>query len=87
MAPAAAQMAAAQSKPMEVTTDTPEYCQHLLIRIGERVRLATAPIPHEVTDLKTEGQRMCAYGQTRSGIMRLRSALMMMEKTDGSAKR
>ncbi len=73
--------------PMEVTTDTPEYCLHLLDRISELVRLATSPVPREVTDLTSEGQRMCVHGQTRGGIMRLRSALMIMEKPDGPAYR
>jgi hypothetical protein len=59
----------------------------LLDRISEMVRLAAAPVPREVTDLTTEGHRMCAHGQTRSGIMRLRSALMIMEKGDGAAYR
>ena len=67
---------------MVVTTDTPEYCLHLLDRVSELVRIATLPVPREVTDLTTEGHRMCAHGQTRGGIMRLRSALMIMEKGD-----
>ena len=69
-----------QTNPMEVTSDTPEYCLHLLDRVSELVRSATAPVPQDVTDLTTEGHRMCAHGRTRSGIMRLRSALMIMEK-------
>lgn len=85
--PVAAQMELIQAKPMEVTTDTPEYCLYLLDRVSDLVRVAANPVPHEVTDLTTEGQRMCAHGQTRMGIMRLRSALMMMEKGDGSAYR
>lgn len=85
--PAAAQAPDTIGKPMEVTTDTPEYCLHLLDRVSDLVRLAMAPIPREVTDLTTEGQRMCSHGQTRGGIMRLRSALMMMEKPDGPAYR
>jgi hypothetical protein len=82
-----AQDQSVQANPMEVTSDTPEYCLHLLDRVSELVRLASAPVPREVTDLSTEGHRMCAHGQTRSGIMRLRSALMIMEKGGGSAYR
>jgi hypothetical protein len=85
--PAAAQDQVVQSNPMVVTTDTPEYCLHLLDRVSELVRLATLPVPREVTDLTTEGHRMCAHGQTRGGIMRLRSALMIMEKANGDAYR
>jgi hypothetical protein len=80
--PAAAQptVATVRDEPMAVTTDTPEYCLQLLDRVSERVRTTMIPIPRQVTDLTSEGQRMCANGQTRSGIMRLRSALMMIEK-------
>ena len=86
-APGAAQDRMVQTNPMEVTSDTPEYCLHLLDRVSDLVRVSTAPVPREVTDLTTEGQRMCAKGQTRMGIMRLRSALMQMEKVDGAAYR
>jgi hypothetical protein len=86
-APLAAQVGPSGSPPMEITTDTPEYCQKLLNRISELVRLASSPVPHEASDLTTEGRRMCDHGQTRSGIMRLRSALMIMEKDDGPAYR
>jgi hypothetical protein len=86
-APGAAQDRMVQTNPMEVTSDTPEYCLHLLDRVSDLVRVSTAPVPREVTDLTTEGHRMCAHGQTRSGIMRIRSALMLMEKGDGQARR
>jgi hypothetical protein len=76
-----------QSDPMEITSDTPAYCLHLLDRVSNLVRLAATPVPRDVTDLATEGQRMCAIGQTRSGIMRLRSAVMIMEKRSGTAYR
>jgi hypothetical protein len=85
--PVIAQDQIVQTNPMEVTSDTPEYCLHLLDRVSELVRLATAPVPRDVTDLSTEGHRMCAHGQTRSGIMRLRTALMIMEKGGGTASR
>jgi hypothetical protein len=82
-----AQLESVQAKPMEVTSDTPEYCLHLVDRVSALVRLATAPVPHEVTDLSTEGQQMCAHGQTRGGIMRLRNALLLMQKRNGAASR
>ncbi len=43
------------------------------------MRLAPAA-PPEVTSLSTEGQRMCGQGQTRSGIMRLRRALVLLKE-------
>jgi hypothetical protein len=82
-----AQVSLVQTTPMEITTDTPEYCHKLLNRISDLVRLATTPIPRDASDLTAEGQRMCDHGQTRGGIMRLRSALMIMEKGDGPAYR
>jgi hypothetical protein len=69
---------AGQSPPQQVTSDTPEYCLHLLDRVSELVRVAATPPPQEVTYLSSEGQRMCDQGQTRGGILRLRQALMLM---------
>ncbi len=82
-----AQVHVVQGTPMIVTSDTPEYCLYLLDRVSDLVRLTMTPVPREVTDLATEGQRMCAHGQTRGGIMRLRSALMIMEKDNGPGYR
>jgi len=78
----AAMPVASQPPPQPVTSDTPEYCLHLLDRVGEMVRVAAAPPPQEVTSLSTEGQRMCDQGQTRAGILRLRRALMLMIHQD-----
>ena len=86
-APPVAQVWPIQSSPMEVTTDTAEYCQHLLHRIRSLVRISTVPVPHDVADLTSEGKQMCDNGQTRGGIMRLRSALMLMEKNSGASYR
>ena len=68
----------ASQPPQQVTSDTPEYCLHLLDRVSEMVRVAGSPPPQEVTFLSSEGQRMCDQGQTRGGILRLRRALMLM---------
>ena len=73
--------------PMEITSDTPAYCQKLLDRISDMVRLAATPVPHQVSELTTEGHRMCDRGQLRGGIMRLRSALLLMERKNGPAYR
>jgi hypothetical protein len=85
--PAAAQMPSVQDDPMEVTTDTPAYCHHLLDRVSNLIKLAANPVPPDVSDLTTAGRRMCAVGQTRGGIMRLRSALMILEQRNGAAYR
>lgn len=70
--------AAGQSQPAQITTDTPEYCLHLLDRVSELVRVKAHP-PQEVTELSSEGERMCNQGKTLGGIMRLRRALVLLE--------
>jgi hypothetical protein len=67
-----------QPAPQQITTDTPQYCLVLLDRVSDLVRSLSAPPPQEITNLSTDGQRMCEQGQTRGGIMRLREALVML---------
>jgi hypothetical protein len=67
-----------QPAPQQITTDTPQYCLVLLDRVSELVRGLSAPPPQEVTNLSTDGQKMCDQGQTRGGIMRLREALVLL---------
>lgn len=75
-----------QQVPMEVTTDTPEYCQRLADRVHDLVRDAEAKPPREVADLSVEGQKMCEQGQTRGGILRLRQAILIMKHDDPSIR-
>ena len=77
---------ASQPPPEQVTSDTPEYCLHLLDRVGDMVRVASVPPPQEVTNLSTEGQKMCDRGQTRAGILRLRRALLLMMHPDSALR-
>ena len=35
-----------QPSPAQVTSDTPQYCLHLLDQVSEMVRVAEAPPPH-----------------------------------------
>ena len=72
-----------QTQAVEVTSDTPEYCLHLFDRVSELVRQSVRPPPHDVTELSSDGQRMCDHGQTRGGIMRLRKALLLMQQAEG----
>lgn len=85
--PVAAQGQRVQGGPMEITSDTREYCLHLLDRVSSLVRLSATPVPSEVTTLSAEGERLCDRGQPKPGILRLRRALMIMEHDDGSAYR
>lgn len=67
-------------QPQQVTSDTPEYCLHLLDRVSELVRVSALPPPEKVASLSSEGQKMCDQGQTRGGILRLRRALILMKQ-------
>jgi hypothetical protein len=65
--------------PMEVTTDTPDYCAQLARAVGARnSQLA------EVQRLLMEGRELCGRGEVRGGIVRLRRALVMLNQ-DGAA--
>jgi hypothetical protein len=77
----------AQSSALEVTSDTPEYCLRLLDRLSDLVHASPTPPPAAVTNLSTDGQRMCDQGQTRAGIVRLRRAWMLMTNPDSGAAR
>jgi predicted small lipoprotein YifL len=60
----------------QVTTDTPEYCLHLLERLRQIER--GRPPSQDVAFLSDEGRRMCDHGQVRAGITRLRRAMQIM---------
>ena len=59
--------------PMVVTSDTGAYCQTLLAEIR-----AYPTLPPAVRALKQDGSRLCDEGLVRSGINRLRRALMVL---------
>ncbi len=75
----------------QVTTDTPEFCAHLIALMREALRVRLPPPPQEVvsrtgeTDqvrevnaLSSEGERMCAAGDIRRGVLRLRQAMRLL---------
>ena len=66
-----------EPRPMQVTTDTPEYCSQLAAEVAEARRTVPAP-PPSVRVLADEGQRMCGNGMVRGGILRLRRALLLL---------
>lgn len=76
--------AGADSTPIVVTTDTPEYCQKLLDRIAQVIKAAAAPPSVEISSLSTEGRRMCNNGLTRGGVLRLRRALLLLDQGSAS---
>lgn len=60
-----------------VITHTREYCEELSARAGQ-LRRAHAAVPAEAELLAAEGDRLCAHGQIRPGITRLRRAIMLL---------
>ncbi len=82
LATASSMQAGAQSGALQVTSDTPEYCLHLLERVSSLVAVSPLPPPPDVARLSSEGQRMCDHGETRGGIIRLRRAWLLMKQQD-----
>jgi len=74
---ARAQMLLAQSEPVQVITHTRAYCSQLSARAAELQRHTDAP-SEEAQQVAAEGDRLCAQGQIRPGIMRLRRAIMLL---------
>ena len=85
--PIAAQNDLTASGAVEITSDSREYCLHLLDRVSHLVTVSTSPVPSEVTMLTSEGERLCDHGQPKGGILRLRRALMMMEQGNSARVR
>ncbi|GCE83602.1 hypothetical protein [Komagataeibacter diospyri] len=67
-------------KPVIITSDTKAYCNRLLNIID-----AYGPaLPQDVDSLRTQGEDMCRAGRIRSGIVRLRRALVELKETTHS---
>ncbi|WP_428374776.1 hypothetical protein [Lichenicoccus sp.] len=69
--PAAASPAGA----LVITTDSDAYCRTLSKAID-----AHGALPREVSDLERQGEGLCGAGKIRSGIVRLRRALLVLRK-------
>lgn len=67
----------ADRQPVEVTTDSADYCEALARRVP-RPPLASP----EVTRLRREGTALCDSGHLQGGIMRLRRALLLSRDGD-----
>ncbi|RFD21244.1 hypothetical protein DY926_01900 [Komagataeibacter melaceti] len=67
-------------KPVIITSDTRAYCNRLLNIID-----AYGPaLPQDVDSLRMQGEGMCREGRIRSGIIRLRRALVELKETTHS---
>ncbi len=58
---------------MVITTDSDAYCRTLSRAID-----AHGALPREVSDLERQGEGLCGEGKVRSGIVRLRRALLVL---------
>jgi hypothetical protein len=59
-------------------SDTPEYCTEL----SDRFAALGAEAPARLLVLAEQGRRLCAAGQTRSGIAKLRRALKEAQSSE-----
>ncbi len=67
----------------QLTTATPEFCQHLSTRLLQAER-ETAP-PEPVLALAGEGRAMCDQGEIRQGVHRLRRAMHLLMEREGAS--
>jgi hypothetical protein len=72
------------SPPARITTDTPAYCELLQERVHELTQTASDPARQEAADLADEGRRLCAGGEIRAGLLRLRHAVMLIQTGEAS---
>jgi hypothetical protein len=70
--------ALAQQSASRLISDSPEYCAEL----AGRFEALGAETPAHLRVLADEGRQLCAEGQTRSGIAKLRRALKEAQRGD-----
>ena len=69
--------AAGESPAEKVTSDTLTYCRQLSEQLDQLKSTTTNP-PEAVIHLSVAGKDMCERGSIRGGILRLRSAIVLM---------
>jgi hypothetical protein len=67
--------AAQEAPPIPLTSDTPQYCAQL----AEAITARHSTLP-EVLRLLADGREMCDQGEVRSGLRRLRRALVILDR-------
>lgn len=73
----AALLGGAEGPPTAITSDTPAYCHELSERAHQLAALRPAPSPR-TDELVAEGRSLCARGEIRGGLLRLRQAVRLM---------
>jgi hypothetical protein len=76
---AAALPGGVQAPPAAITTDTAAYCNELSRRAHELAALHPVPPPRTI-ELVVEGGALCARGQIRGGLLRLRQAVRLLTR-------
>jgi len=66
------------SENVRVTSESSEYCAQLQDRVDNMVRESKTPAAKEAVSLSQEGERLCKHGKTRSGILHLRRAFILI---------
>jgi len=64
-----------EQPPIPLTSDTAQYCAQL----AEAITARHSPLP-EVAHLLAEGRELCDQGEVRSGLRRLRRALVILDR-------
>jgi hypothetical protein len=76
-----ARAGAQDTPPIPLTSDTPQYCAQLARQITDR----HSNLP-EVVRLLADGREMCEQGEVRSGLRRLRRALVILHRRRDPAR-
>ncbi len=67
----------AQAPPAAITSDTEAYCNQLSQRAHELAALHPVPARRTI-ELVIEGRALCARGEIRGGLLRLRQAVRLL---------
>lgn len=73
--------ARSQPQPMQLLTDTSHYCAELFTEVEATQQSLVEPAPPAVERLALEGQQLCALGEVRGGVIRLRRAMVLLHKS------
>ena len=76
--PAVAPPPAAAEGALRITSDTLAYCQSLRAQVNALMRRDGGAASAEVLRLRATGERLCAEGEVRGGVLRLRGAVLLL---------
>jgi len=63
---------------LRITSDTLAYCQNLRAQVNALMRRDGGVASAEVMRLRATGERLCAEGEVRGGVLRLRGAVLLL---------